>query len=1000
MMSLLSRQNVLAFSVAIALSAALTACGGGGGGNGNVRATPSPAPAPAPAPPPPAPTPTSGPAPVTLTGSPAPLSTPAVPGYNQWDAQLGPINATQAWASGNNAGAYQGQGVKVGIIDTGVQDTNPALVGRISWFADYVDPGNTIPQDGAGHGTIIAQIIGGVANLPNIDFPYPGSANPYFFGGVAPQSSLYVARTGDNSGNFNLNLEPQALAGLTAQGVKLINNSYGSTTQITGVTSSNSIITQEYGFFSQIPSNGQLMVWAAGNNGMSQPSIESGLPYYEPSLQNNWLAVVNVALNSNGQVTGLDTTATSNACGVAAAWCLAAPGYAYFAPVTNTQFATGAADGTSDSAAVVTGVAALVWQRFPFFTATNVQQTLLGTATNLGNPAFYGYGLVNAAAAVNGPGELNWGAFSVTIPNGGNAFFSNNMTGSGSIALSGEGDLSLTGENNIGGVTVNGGFLFLEGTNTFSNPVGATVNGGTLVVVTAVNSNVTINQAGILTGVAGSVINGNVINGGEINTVNGSYKINGNYTAMGTQSTAGPNINTQIQLGSSLDISGTATLNKSLLVVDIPAGYTPQSEELLLTANNGVLGTFGSLQVNGSVYYTGGSLSYSTTQVDVSLNQTSVTAVAEASMPPVATTQQTAQHIQTALMQTNQWAPADSSAHQIFLNAASDFLHVASIAQAAISINSLSGQLLASSQGLTFEQAGIVNRTVADRLGDLGNGDSQQGAWFQGTGASGDIARSGYATGSYNGGGSVAGYDAKVADNFTMGVGLDWNRLGSSFSMQGGNSSSRSTGAILYAKYADGSAYITGRLGEDWIHSDTSRTGVLGTTAAPITSTRNDTMTSAYLEAGFDAKSDAWTTTPFASAGDEHLDRGAIAEQGAGGFGIAAPSDDFNQSYAQLGARLAYRWNWSTGQITLKGFALYQRILGGQDIGFTAAYAGVPNATFQLDGVNSPRNSGWIGAGLNAAMSNHWSWFANLDGQVAGGGTKATVFSAGARYSF
>jgi outer membrane autotransporter protein len=79
---------------------------------------------------------------------------------------------------------------------------------------------------------------------------------------------------------------------------------------------------------------------------------------------------------------------------------------------------------------------------------------------------------------------------------------------------------------------------------------------------------------------------------------------------------------------------------------------------------------------------------------------------------------------------------------------------------------------------------------------------------------------------------------------------------------------------------------------------------------------------------------------------------------------------------------------------------LFQRVLGGQDLGFTAAYAGAPNATFELEGVNSPRNTGWVGVGLNADMSKHWSVFANLDGQVAGGDTKATVFSAGARYSF
>jgi uncharacterized protein with beta-barrel porin domain len=454
-------------------------------------------------------------------------------------------------------------------------------------------------------------------------------------------------------------------------------------------------------------------------------------------------------------------------------------------------------------------------------------------------------------------------------------------------------------------------------------------------------------------------------------------------------------------LGNSIYVNGTANIGSSALIVQVPSGYAGSlTNELLLGTGVGqVVGQFASLQLLGGVYTTG-TLSYYPMQVDLTLQTQSVLSVASSSMPDVATTQQTAAHLQTALTQVNNWVAVNPTAHESFISAADEFYSVYAIPQAIASINSLSGQLLASSQALTFEQAGIVNRSVADRLTDLDNGDALQGVWFEGTGASGDIARSGYATGSYSGGGSVAGYDAKLNDNFTLGIGLDWNHLGSNYSMQGGNSSSRSTGVMLYAKYSDGNAYVSGRLGEDWIHSDTSRWGLLGITPAAITSSRDDKMTSAYLEGGYDMKSAAWTTTPFVSAGDEHLDRGAIAEQGAGGFGITAPGDDFNQSYAQLGARVAYNWTWSTGQLSLKGFALFQRVLGGQNLGFTAAYAGAPNATFELEGVNSPRNSGWVGVGLNSALNNHWSWFANLDGQVTGGDTKATVFSAGAQYRF
>jgi uncharacterized protein with beta-barrel porin domain len=1016
-MSLFNRHNVLAFSVAIALAASLTACGGGGGGgNGNVRPSsgsptpvPTPAPAPAPAPaqapspaptpvpapapsPIPAPTPSPAPAPTTLTGSPTPLSTPAIPGYTPLRAQLDPENVTLAWITAQSFTGNQGQGVKVGVLDSGAQADNPALLNRISWFKDYVDTSNTTPQDPSGHGTLMAEIIGGTANAS-------GSGGNPFEGGVAPQSSLYIGRVGDSSGNVNETLLPQALADLTAQGVKLINNSYGSSTSIGAVGPNDPQVTGRYAVYASTAANGQLMVFAAGNEGRSQPSIDAGLPYYEPSLQNNWLAVVNVSLNASGQVTGLDTTATSNACGVAAPWCLAAPGYVYVSPVANTQFSTGAGDGTSGSAAVVSGVVALVWQKFPFFSASNVQQTLLGTATNLGSPDYYGYGLVNALAAINGPGKLNWGVFDVNIPVASEyGIFSNNITGTGTLQLDGSGMIALLGQNNFGGVIVNGGNLQVLQPTALTD--GAVVNGGYLVLDSTLSAKVTINNAGgFMTGAHGGVVNGDIVNGGTLNLYNSSLQINGNFTISLAQPAQGVLINTVFKAGNTLTVSGTASLgNASEVFVSVPDGYTPSSEELLIQANGGVAGTFGKLVVNGSVY-TSGVLSYTANQIQIALSQNSVSAVAEAKMQPLATTQKTAQHIQAALVQANGWVP-NPATHQTFLDAANEFVHVDSISQAEASINSLSGQLLASSEGLTFQQANIVNRTIADRLADLGEDPSVKGAWFQGMGADGDIARSGYATGSYSGGGSVAGYDVKLAEHFALGLGLDWNRLNSNYSMQGGNNTSRSTGVMLYAKYDTDNAYLSGRIGEDWIHTDTSRWGVLGTVPAAINSSRNDKMTSAYLELGYDAKSNAWTATPFVSAGDEYLRRGAIAEHGAGGFGIAAASDDFNQSYAQVGARLGYSWNWGAGQLSLKGFALYQRVLSGWNLGFTAAYAGAPNATFELEGVNSPRNSGWIGAGLNAVLNNQWSWFVNLDGQIASGGTKATVFSAGARYRF
>lgn len=987
----MGRHNVLAYSVAFALACSLSACGGGGG-NGNVQpstvtSTTTSLTAAQTSPPSPSPAPAVHTTPGTAP-SPAPSSTiTAAQVSAELRLQLDPENVPTAWASDGSSTSVQGQGVKVGILDTGVQATNPALSSRISWFKDYVDSSNASAVDPVGHGTVVAEILGGTANAD-------GPIGDPFYGGVAPQSSLYVARVGDASGSFNMSLVPQAYTDLLNQGVRLFNNSYNVEQSITSQSSSaGSLVNQEQAYFQPAVNAGSLLVWAAGNSGNSQPNVEPGLPYLEPSLQKGWLTVVNVSINSSGQVVGLDNGAEpSNACGVAAQWCLAAPGNLTFSPVSGTSFSSGAGEGTSFAAPIVTGIAALVWQRFPYFTGNNVQETLLGTATSLGNPELYGYGLVNAAAAVNGPGALNWGVFDVTMPAGASGTFSNNMSGTGTLQLDGNGSLTLTGTDSFGGITVNGGSLTITGADTFAGHIA--VNGGTFVTSNSLTAPaIDIAQGASL--FASGFLAGNVSNSGMLNSVppassSASLQIQGSYTASSSA-------NTVMQLGAPIKISGQASLNSS--TVTVISNSASEVAGMVLQAVGGVTGQFGTLVVQGSVF-SSGSLSYTPTEVNVVLSNAQVVGTAATVMPNVATTQQTAQHIQTALNQTYTSPAARASGNPTFVAAEGAFLDVTSIPQAEASINSLSGQILASSQELTLEQGGIVNRSIADRLMDIDEEPNQHGVWLQATGASGDVGQTGYATGKYSGGGSVGGYDFAIGENFTAGVGVDWNRLSANYTMQAGSGNSRTFGAMLYGRYDMGNAYVSGRAGEDWVSGSTSRWGILGNTSDAIASARKDRLATLYAETGYVVRASDWRVTPFASLGFEDLNRGRIAEGGAGGFGITAPATTFDQTTSQLGARLAYRWNWRGGQTTLQGYALYQRVLSGSNLSFTAAYAGAPAASFQLSGVNSPRNSGWVGIGVNTRFANKWSWFVNLDGQFTGGRTNASMISAGARFQF
>src|SRR5690606_19489927 len=62
-----------------------------------------------------------------------------------------------------------------------------------------------------------------------------------------------------------------------------------------------------------------VQVFATGNDALAQPGVLAGLPYIFPELQANWIAVT--AVGPTGSIASY-----AQLCGLAAAWCIAAPG--------------------------------------------------------------------------------------------------------------------------------------------------------------------------------------------------------------------------------------------------------------------------------------------------------------------------------------------------------------------------------------------------------------------------------------------------------------------------------------------------------------------------------------------------------------------------------------------------------------------------------------------------------------------------------------------------
>ena len=88
------------------------------------------------------------------------------------------IGAPEAWAAG-----YDGAGVKVAVLDTGIDIHHPDLESQIDGTASFV-PGEAI-TDVNGHGTHVASTIVGT-----------GAASDHDYRGVAPARPRRHSRSG------------------------------------------------------------------------------------------------------------------------------------------------------------------------------------------------------------------------------------------------------------------------------------------------------------------------------------------------------------------------------------------------------------------------------------------------------------------------------------------------------------------------------------------------------------------------------------------------------------------------------------------------------------------------------------------------------------------------------------------------------------------------------------------------------------------------------------
>lgn len=279
----------------------------------------------------------------------------------QWNVEA--VNAPKAWAQG-----ITGQGVKVAIIDSGVSYHNemPNLVKRISFVED--DPATlkdeSTPFDNNGHGTHVAGIVGAKIGGPT-------SMEGREFVGVAPNASLYSLKVMDGDQGSILDVI-EAIDWAIANDMDIINLSLG--------LSSHVQLLQDAA--DRAYSAGILLVGAAGNDNV-------GSPVNYPAKYQSVIAVSSV--DSRKSLSSFSSTGAEIE--------FTAPGSGIASTYVNGSISTyGVMSGTSQAAPHIAGFLALLKQKNPTKTASELRVELQKYAEDLGpdgRDEFYGYGFID-----------------------------------------------------------------------------------------------------------------------------------------------------------------------------------------------------------------------------------------------------------------------------------------------------------------------------------------------------------------------------------------------------------------------------------------------------------------------------------------------------------------------------------------------------------------------------------------------------------------------------
>lgn len=849
-----------------------------------------------------------------------------------------------------------------------------------------INPSTTAENQKFGHGASVVSMI-------------VGNKTGNFAGGVAPESHVFYVNHKPNNVNKAKLINIEELEELVLNNnIKIINHSYTFDNSAYGWR----IIAEKGQILAYLEKSvndfQNLHIWAAGNNYIIRNPYTGGLPYLHPILERGWITVVGVYPDGeidNGSVK----------CYEAKNFCIGAPMELW---MRGEMYR-----GTSYSAPIVSGIAALVSGKYPWMTANNLRQVILTSGSNAHQKELSddtGWGVVDAEKAINGPSRFDKRltdlqgvtdeekySFVADVTNqaGQRYFFSNNIYGDAGLIKKGEGELVLTGKNSYKGDThVKKGLLSLLGGVLNSN---VTIDNGATFNITNGTVNYDINnKGGTLVVFKNKMINNNTYY--NTSTVKGNVTFNEGSTLVS-------------DIGSTLHVAQKVSLDNTklkVLVNDDEKKTTFDEKYDALYAGHGIDGAFSS-SVDG-IDEKGQEFKLYEFEIDkdnpsdklifitvkAKNSENNLKRSRRSLLGQDKTYDDVTQSIERAWDQSPNRLTMVKQALEL-----QKILTTSNPEKLADMLDSRSGQLYASGLALSFQQSEMINRVLGNRLDQITQHSAHSGMWFDLYGGKGELKQTGFATGETHFLGGQWGADTRINDNWVIGGAVLAGNGEASFDRWGGQSTSRNIGVSVYSRYGQNRGWYTaGRLGWASINNKTERK-ILTNNEKMIGAKHKDNLWSGYLETGYVMHRNQSRITPFVGLAYDRITRGAFAEKGdESAFALKANAASYDQTSGLLGVRFAHRFDWAAGSSWVQAYGLYQRSLKADDLSYKATFVGFPSVHHWVKGIDLPKHSGWVGIGLNTQSTPVFSWQAGYNAQMGGYGKINHLLNLGFRINF